>query len=322
MYQLVIALVAAAVALTPASRADAQSSGLRIVATTPILADVAKVIAGDRANVETLFPADADPHAFEPGPRDAARLARADLVVVNGLGLEIFLEKFLEAGKVDPGRLVVASEGRVPRTASDDPEGHGEACEHDHEHGHEHPHEHGPVDPHVWLDPEWVAHWARRLAESFAARDPAAAAGYTSRCEQFVEALAELDKEIRSLFEPIPAEKRVLVTDHNTFGYFAERYGVRVIGHILPNISTISEISARDLAALQNAMREAGARVIVAEETENPALAQRVAEDVGAHLVLVRTHTLGPPGSGTDSYIGLMRTLAERLAKAWQADRP
>lgn len=293
------------------ARAESMASPLHVVATTPILADVARTVAGDAARVETLLPPDADPHAFEPSPRDLARLASADLVIANGLGLEAFLHKILEAGKIDGSRLVIASEGRAPR-----------GCE-GHEHAEDdHGHDHGEHDPHVWLDPTWVQLWAQNIAEALAARDPAGAEGYRARARAFSTKLDALDAELQELFGSIPPERRVVVTDHEEFGYLADRYGIRVVGAILPNVSTVAEVSARDLAALQRAMREVGARVIVVGHTANPAVAERLARDTGAQVVRLRTHALGPQGSGTDSYIGLMRDIAQKLVSAWRADSP
>lgn len=293
------------------ARAESMASPLHVVATTPILADVARTVAGDAARVETLLPPDADPHAFEPSPRDLARLASADLVIANGLGLEAFLHKILEAGKIDGSRLVIASEGRAPR-----------GCE-GHEHAEDdHGHDHGEHDPHVWLDPTWVQLWAQNIAEALAARDPAGAEGYRARARAFSTKLDALDAELQELFGSIPPERRVVVTDHEEFGYLADRYGIRVVGAILPNVSTVAEVSARDLAALQRAMREVGARVIVVGHTANPAVAERLARDTDAQVVRLRTHALGPQGSGTDSYIGLMRDIAQKLVSAWRADSP
>lgn len=181
-------------------------------------------------------------------------------------------------------------------------------------HGHDHHHE---VDPHVWFDPSWVQLWATNIAEAFARRDPARAENYRSRAKELQLSLERLNVEIRTLFEGIPAERRVLVTDHDEFGYLADRYGIRVLGAILPNVTTVTDVSARELAALARRMRAEGARVIVVGHTANPALAEQLARDVGGRVVRIRTHGLAEG----ESYEDFMRRLARELAHA-MSDTP
>jgi zinc/manganese transport system substrate-binding protein/manganese/iron transport system substrate-binding protein len=291
----------------------AQAAPLRVVATTSLIADVARAVGGPDAEVAPLIPSHVDPHAFDPSPRDMARLQEADLILANGLGLETFLDKILDAsGARQGGRLVVVSDGRAPR-----------GCESDHAHDEEHhDHDHGDVDPHVWFDPTWVQLWTDNIAKAFAARDPDNADVYRARAAAYRAQLDALDNELRAAFDAIPPERRLLVADHDEFGYLADRYGLRVIGAILPNVTTVAEASARELAALQRAMRESGARVIAVGHSANPALAERLARDVGARVIRLRTHGLGEPGAADDSYIGFMRQIAGQIADALRADMP
>jgi zinc/manganese transport system substrate-binding protein/manganese/iron transport system substrate-binding protein len=289
----------------------AHAAPLRVVATTSLIADVARAVGGPDVEVESLIPSNVDPHAFDPSPRDMARLQEADLILANGLGLETFLEKILAAGGARHGdRLVVVSEGRSPR-----------GCASDHEHGEEHhDHDHGEVDPHVWFDPTWVQLWSDNIAEAFAARDPANAEAYRARAAAYRDQLAALDNDLRAAFDAIPPERRQLVTDHHELGYLSDRYGLRIIGAILPNVTTVAEISARDFAELQRKMQETGARVIVVGHAVSPSLAERLARDVGARVIRVRTHGLGEPDAADGTYLGFMRQLAEQLSEALRAD--
>lgn len=292
---------------------------LRVVATTSLIADAARAVGGPDADVTALIPPGTDPHAFDPGPRDMARLLAADLVLANGLGLETFLQKILDAaGVAQANKLVIVSDGREPRVGCT---GHDHDGEDENEDDQRH-HHHHDVDPHVWFDPSWVQLWAENIADAFSARDPASADAYRARAAAFRAALDALDAELRAAIDAIPAERRVLVTDHDEFGYLADRYGIRVIGAILPNVTTVTEPSARELAALQRAMRESGARVIVVGHSANPALAERLAGDVGARVIRLQTHTLGPAGSPTAHYIGFMRHNVERLVEAWRETQP
>ncbi|HMP76123.1 MAG TPA: metal ABC transporter substrate-binding protein [Kiritimatiellia bacterium] len=304
MYQYsVLALLALALG------ASAESSVRpRVVATTTLLADVARAVAGPDAEVTSLIPLQTDPHAFDPTPRDMARLQQADLVVANGLGLETFLDKILAAGGARDGRVVVATQGRAPR---------GCAAEHDH-----HGHDHGEHDPHVWFDPTWVQLWADNIAAALAARDPANAEAYRARAQAYREALDALDRDIQAELAAVPRERRILVTDHDEFGYLADRYELTVVGALLPNVTTVAEASARALADLQRRMRETGARVIVVGHSANPAMAEQVARDTGARVIRLHTHSLGPEGSPTATYIDFMRHNIRLLAGALRADAP
>lgn len=319
--------------------AEAQKPPVKAVATTTFIADIARRIGGPDAAVDVLIPPGADPHAFELSPRDLGRLTQADLVFANGLGLETFLEKVFAASHADrEGKLVVVSAGRRPRMPCEtehlhpDREverGEDEVVAKDSKHDSpqeeseepvSHPHDipeaehehHHHTDPHVWFDPTWVQLWATNIADAFARRDPARAENYRGRAKEVQLSLERLDEEIRALFERIPAERRVLVTDHDEFGYLADRYGIRVLGAILPNVTTVADVSARELAGLARRMRAEGARVIVVSHTANPALAEQLARDVGGRVVRVRTHGLGEG----ETYEDFMRRLARELADA------
>lgn len=302
--------------ITALTWSSSYAGPLRVVATTSLIADAARAVGGAEVDVSALIPAGTDPHAFEPSPRDMARILSSDLVLANGLGLETFLERILDAvGVAHANKLVIVSDGREPRRGC---AGHRHESEGEDKDGHHH-HE---ADPHVWFDPSWVQLWAENIAEAFAARDPANADAYRARAATFRAELDALDTELRSAIETIPAERRLLVTDHDEFGYLADRYGIRVIGAILPNVTTVAELSARELAVLQRTMRESGARVIVVGHSANPAQAERLARDVGALIMRLQTHTLGPAGSPTAHYIGFMRHTIERLVEAWRETQP
>lgn len=294
-----------------AARVDA--GPLRVMATTSLIGDVARAVAGPDVEVTALIPPQVDPHAFDPTPREMARLEQADLVLANGLGLETFLDKILAAGGARAqGRLVVLSEGRNPRRG----------CAHGHEEEDHAPHAHGEDDPHVWFDPTWVRHWAETIANALAARDPGNASSYRARAEAYGETLAALDDELRAKLDAIPRERRILVTDHDEFGYLADRYGLTIVGALLPNVSTLAESSARSLANLQRRMRETGAHVIVVGHSANPTLADRLARDTGARVIRLHTHSVGPAGSPTATYLEFMRHNVLLLTEALKADAP
>lgn len=291
--------------------ATAEAAPLRVVATTSLIADVAQIIGGNEVEVSELIPRTLDPHAYEPTPRDMARLQQAGLVLANGLGLEAFLDRILAAGgATQADKLVIVSSGRAPRTD----EQHDEDAIGGHDHG--------ETDPHVWFDPTWVQLWAENIAAAFSARDPEHAASYRLRAGAYGDQLASLDVWMRGQFDSIPAAQRAIVTEHDEFGYLADRYGITIIGTLLPNFTSLTESSARALAALQKQMQESGTRVIVTSYSANSALAESAARDAGGRVVRLYTHSLGPEGSETANYLRFMRFTTESLVNALREDAP
>jgi ABC-type Zn uptake system ZnuABC Zn-binding protein ZnuA len=163
------------------------------------------------------------------------------------------------------------------------------------------------VDPHVWFDPHHVSTWVDNAARALSAIDPVQAATYQANAEQYRQELQALDRWIVEQVAAIPATNRQLVTDHLIFSYFAQRYGFEQVGAVVPGYSTLSEPSAQELAALEDAIRQTGVKAILVGNTVNPALAERVAGDTGTRLVQVYTDSLTAPGGEAESYLAFMR---------------
>lgn len=300
----------------------AEGERLRVVATTSFAAEVVRIVAGPDVELTPLLPLGADPHAYEPTPQDVRALAEADVVFINGLGLEAFLEGTLEAAG---GRALVVSlsEGIEPLDfgEADDHEADGYEAEDDddaHESEDHDPeaHEHGGLDPHVWLDPLHMARWAENAGAALAALDPARADGYRERAAAHAAELHALDEWIRAEVEALPPDARRLVTDHDELGYFAARYGFEIVGAVIPAFSSAAEPSARELAALESLIGELGVPALFVSAAVNPALAARVAGDTGVQLVTLHTHSLGPPGGPAASYVELMQYNARAIVAA------
>jgi zinc/manganese transport system substrate-binding protein len=295
---------------------DAAGAGNRpsVVVTTTILGDIVRQIVGEQADVQVLMPVGADPHEFAVSSRQAEAMEEADLLVVNGAGFEQAIEEVIDAA-VDAGAPHFALTDHVALL----PAGlHGdERDEHADESAEEHG-EHGAFDPHVWTDPSRVATAVEALGAGLAELDGVDAVAVEQAADVYAAELRELDAEIAGLLEPIPVERRVLVTNHEVFGYFAERYGFGVIGAVIPSVSTQAEASARQLEQLAEQIDAAGVPAIFVETSGATDLAEALAEQVGGDVELVELYTesLGEPGSGADTYIGLMRTDAERIAAA------
>lgn len=290
----------------------AEPARLRAVATTSIVGDVVKSVAGDDLDLRVLMGAGMDPHTFEPTPRDAAAVAQAELVFLNGAGLETFQDNLLGANRNPRTRVVELSQG-LPLV-------HREIhCAH--EHAHEE-HEHGDLDPHVWLDPTLVARWTDGIAQALVEQDPARAETYRARAAAYRRQLEDLDGWIRSTVAGLPETDRRFVTDHHEFGYFADRYGFTVTGALLPNITTTAESSAREMAELEEHIRKTGTRVLVVGHGINPTLARRVAHDTGLRVVTLYTGALSPPGGPAATYLDLMRFNVSNLVQALRETTP
>ncbi len=269
----------------------AESARPRVLAVATFLADVAQNVAGERLTVEALIPAGVDPHAFEPTPQDVARVAEADVLIINGAGLEAFLGPLLE-NTVSDARVIEASAGLTPRA----PHEVEEAEEHEHHH---------EGDPHFWLDPNNVIRYVENIRDGLSQADPGGAAVYAANAASYIAQLRELDAWIVTQVAQIPPERRLLVTNHESLGYFADRYGFRVVGAIVPSASTGASPSAGELAQLIRDIRASGAPAIFLETGANPQLAEQIARETGAKVVTgLYTHSTG---SEAPTYIEMMR---------------
>lgn len=279
-----------------------QEAGLRVVATTTIIGDVVGAIGGEAIELRVLLPPGADPHSFEPTPQDAAAVARADVVFGNGLGLETFLASLLEDTGADTP-VISLSDGIQPRQMEEGHEPGGEEHE-------------GGVDPHVWLDPLNVVQWAHRIESTLSELDPPHAAGYAARATQYEGALHELHGWIQDQVAQIPADRRLLVTDHAVLGYMADRYGFRQVGALIPSFSSLAEPSARDIAALEQTIAELNVPAIFVSTSANPDLAQRLAEDAAIRVIRLYTGSLSDPDGPAGSYLDLMRYDVSAIVEA------
>lgn len=286
--------------------APAAGGRLKVVASTTIVGDVVAQVGGGLIELTVLFPPGADPHTFEPRPQDIAALSDAQVVVINGMGLEEALEPALEANV--KGSIVHASEG-IEVLAFEGEEHEGEEHE-----GEEHHHEGG--DPHTWTDPNNVIVWAQNIAAALAEADPANAKAYRSNADAYIAALTELDGWIRAQVEQIPAERRKMVTDHLAFGYLADEYGLEQVGALIGSFSTNAAPSAQELAALEDKIKEQGVPAVFVGKTVNPELAEQVAQDTGVKLVHVYTGSLSAPGGEADSYLAFMRYNVNAIVEA------
>lgn len=296
-----------AVALTLVGAAGCQAGGggaaggaLDVVAAESFLADIAQNVAGERATVRTLVPPGTDPHAFEPTPRDVGAAVAADLLIVNGGGLEGPLLGTL-AGAGGKAPIAVASAGLTSRTPQP-----GEP-----------PLAASEQDPHFWLDPILVETYVRNIRDALVRADPQGAAQYDANAAAYTAKLDTLDAWIRAQVSTLPPESRKLVMGHASHGYFADRYGFRVVGTVIPGAGAGASPSARQLSELTAAVRHSGAKAIFVEAGENSQIARQIAAETGIAVVTdLLDHSLTPPGGEAPTYIDMMRFDTRRIVEA------
>jgi ABC-type Zn uptake system ZnuABC Zn-binding protein ZnuA len=278
------------------SAETASSATAPILATTTYLADIVRNVAGDRVPVVSLLPIGSDPHSFEPRPRDARTIAESGLVVTDTAGLSPVVDALVKA-TVQPGTTVLeAATGLTGRRMQrGDDQG-------------------GEIDPHFWLDPLNVITYVANIRDALIALDPKDAATFQSNADEYSRRLRDLDAWIRTEVSTIPTARRLLVTNHETFGYFAERYGFTIVGTVFRTLGAEGTPSAKQLAQLVAAVREVDAPAIFLETGSNADLADEVARETGAKVVTdLYTHSLG---KNAPDYIAMMRWNVRLIVEA------
>jgi len=280
----------------PQSNGDA----LSVLATTSFLADIAQNVAGDRLTITSLLPIGADPHGYQAAPADVSRITNSDLLILNGLDYEHFIEPLLENAGGE--RLVIEATAGLKPHAGETESGTSGVYE--------------AGDPHMWLDPNLVITYVENIRNGLIQIDPAGAETYKANAEAYVAQLIELDAFIKEQVQGIPGERRLLVTNHGSLGYFAERYGFEVVDTILPSFSSESGASAQEIAAAVDAVRTSGAPAIFLGEAENADLAEQIASETGVKVVntlYLESLTDGAPAS---TYIEMMKYNVTQIVMA------
>jgi ABC-type Zn uptake system ZnuABC Zn-binding protein ZnuA len=300
-------------AARPATGASSAHTIAPVVAIENFLADFTRQVAGDRLEVRSLIPPGVDPHGYEPTPQDVAAVARARLIVVNGAGLESFISKLLATAGGDRP-VVEASHGLVSRSARE-----GEVLE-------------GGViaagptsepDPHFWLDPVMAVRYVQNIRDALSRIDPAGEKTFGANADAYIRQLRDLDAWIAAQVAVITPEKRSLVTNHESLGYFADRYGFRIIGTVIPSVSTEAAPTARQLARLVDGLKAAGARAVFLEVGASPQLARQVAQEAGIPVVTeLYTHSLTDSSGPAPTYLDMMHVDVKAIVDALGGGSP
>jgi ABC-type Zn uptake system ZnuABC Zn-binding protein ZnuA len=263
------------------------SDRLAVVATTTQIGDFARNVAGDRATVTQLLPANADPHEYEPTPDDVAAVADADLVLENGVGLDDWLDDVIRNAGGDASRVTTSTGITLRPGDEESPAG----------------------DPHLWFDPRNATAMVRNIETALANADPEGRATYRGNADAYVADIDALDAELRRRIAVVPQAKRKIVTDHDAIGYFAARYGITIVGTVLPSLSTAAEPSAKELAALATTIRREGVRVVFSEASIDQRLQATLAAEADVRLGdPLYSDALGPADTPAGTYLGMMRS--------------
>lgn len=271
--------------------ADSGDGELTVVVSTTILGDIVANVVGTDAVVEVLIPVGVDPHDYQLSSAQVATMNRADLVVVNGWGLEGGMSDVIDALQEDGVNVVEVAPTVDPLPS-------------------------GEPDPHVWMDPVRVIEVVRTIESSLAAIEPTV--DWSTASNSYVAELEGLHTEMESLLGVILSANRRLVTNHDSLEYLAARYDLEIMGVVVPGGSTLSDPSSAELAALVAIMDEEQLDVIFAETTTPDDLAKAVASELGRDVEVVDLYTgsLGEPGTEAESYLGMMKADAELISRA------
>jgi zinc/manganese transport system substrate-binding protein len=299
-----LALTLALASLTGCGSSSNAGAGdkLAVVATTTHVADFARAVGGERVQVTQLLQPNSDPHNFEPRPGDVRDVATAKVMLVNGLGLDAWAGDVVKRSGGNPQVVDLGAAVPVKRSGSGHAE-HGQADDH---------------DPHWFHDPRNARAAVERIRDVLASSDPSHAGAYRANASAYLAKLQKLDSGIERCFASVPRGDRKLVTDHDAFGYFTDRYGIQVVGAVIPSQTTQAQPSARDTANLARLIERENVKAIFAEESLSPKLARALADQTGAtaeyHLY---GDSLGPKGSPGATYLSMEHANADAMVRGF-----
>jgi ABC-type Zn uptake system ZnuABC Zn-binding protein ZnuA len=296
----VLLLVAVVLAALFAGCRDSGGGGdakVTAVATTTQVADLVRNVGGPRVSVDGILRPNSDPHEYEPRPSDAAALAHADLVFRSGGDLDKWLDEIIDSAGGDARQVTLIDSVHT--------------IEGDNE-----------TDPHWWQNPRNTILAVGAIRDALVKADPAGKRGYDRRAAAYVRKLQTLDAAIARCVDRVPPDKRRIVTTHDALGYFADRYGVKVIGAVIPSLSTQAQASARDVDKLVNQIRDEGVEAIFPEAAVTQKLEQAISREAGAKVGgKLYADTLGADGSGAATYLDAMRHNATALVDGMSGGR-
>ena len=282
---LAVAILAGACSSNPG--APGQAAGLKVLATETFIGDIAQNVAGDRIKIDILLPLTVDPHEYQPTPSDMIKVASSQVIIINGLGYETWLQKTLDNtdGK---GQVIIAAKGLTPRV---DPSG-----------------AHADGDPHLWMNPANAIQYVQNIRDGLSQADPTGKDVYARNADAYIARLQDLDQWIKAQINQLPSNKRQLVTNHDALAYFAGAYGFTVVGAVIPGVTSEASPSAQQMAGLIDTIRNSGAPALFLDVGENQNLAQQISAETGVKVVTgLYVETLSAPDGPAPTYIDMLK---------------
>jgi zinc/manganese transport system substrate-binding protein len=278
----------------------AASSKLRVVATTTQIGDFVRQVGGDAVDAHQILQPNSDPHDYEPRPADVEATAGAAVVFVNGDSLDSWMDQVVSESGGSP-TVVDLGEGMPERLPG---ETSGEEA--------------STYDPHWWHDPRNAEAAVNEIRDAMVEADPDHASDYQQNADTYLAKIEELDEGIQNCTDRIPADQRKLVTDHDAFNYFANRYGIEVVGAVIPSQSTQAQPSAGEVADLISLIKDQNVKAVFPESSVNPDLAQTIARETGASAdYTLYGDTLGEEGSNGDTYLKMEAANADAMVRGF-----
>jgi ABC-type Zn uptake system ZnuABC Zn-binding protein ZnuA len=310
-----VTMLAGCATTTGGAAADGEAT---VVATTTQVADFAREVGGDAVEVTPLLTAGQSAHSFDPSAAQLLALGQADALVVNGAGLESWLDDAIAASGFD-GALIDASTG-IDLAATED--AHAEEDVHDEEAGDEHADDdHDDGNPHIWTDPELAAAMVENIADGLAEVDGVDADVVRAGEADYLDRLEALDAWIEENVAQVPVEQRLLVTNHDAFTYFLEAYDVTFVGSVIPSFDDNAEPSASEIDDLVERIRETGVQAVFSEASISAKAAETIADEAGVSVYsgddALYGDSLGQPGSEGETYLGSQVHNASRILESW-----
>lgn len=300
--------------LLGAGYSTASADNLKVVASFSVISDLAKNVGGDKIALTTLVGPDGDAHVYEPKPSDAAAVAGADVVLVNGLHFEGFLPRLVEASATK-APIIELTKGVEPLKNAEEDHDHAAGETHKHEGEEAGGHDHGAYDPHAFQSISNAKIYVKNIADAFCTADAANCGSYRTNAADYTRKLDETEADVKAAIASIPENKRLVITSHDAFGYFQHEYGLNFLAP--EGISTDSEASAADIVALIKQIKEDKASAIFVENITNPRLIEQIASEtklkVGGTLF---SDALSKPDEGAGTYIEMMHHNIDTFKKA------
>ena len=296
---LLIAGLAAMLIVSPAMAQDKNSvrTPIKVVATTSILGDLVKNVGGDRADVSTLVGPNSDAHVYSPSPLDARKLHEAQVVIVNGLGLEGWMTRLVQASGTKAA-TVIATKGITPRKMEDE-------------------HQAGRLitDPHAWQSIANAKVYVANIRDGLIKADPAGKTAYEANAKAYTAKLDDLEKEVKAAIATIPPNHRRIITTHDAFGYFGDAYGMEFIAP--EGVSTETEPSAKDVAKIITQIRKQKIPAVFLENISDPRLMEQIAKESGAKIGgALFSDALSDANGPASTYVDMMRNNIRQFTAA------